>query len=440
MFQELINQLYRLGAQRIFIKPLANNDNSKQQIYLGSDFDVIRAIPSGEIRSESRTAKSAIFKAPLDFYWITPDGQTENAPNAQIIFYPNYPETRLSGFLQGTNPAKGIAPSKLMRPPTPAERAERGASKRYLFLGFDNKTVWAYCTDWKGRLNREAAHEIKSLELATSVFFEYGAARLTSEQKLLKKLAELYRDGPIKSCRLNTHGKLIPYSAQNGAGYTLEAQFGITPNGSSDPDFMDWELKAHSRGAITLMTPEPTEGLYIDNLHEFLSTHGTNIKEKRMDFASRHNVGVLNDRSGLILRMEGYDPENQEILDPGGGLVLRDKNNLLAAYWGFDKLIGHWKKKHANTCFVTYRKKQGNPPFYHYGPLVRLCRESTLKLFLDALSQNVIFYDPGVNMTLRDNHWKAKKRNQFRVRWPDIHKLYTQIKEFDLSEFDLNQP
>src|SRR5690625_6613650 len=104
MFQELVTQLHKLGAQRIFIKPLSNNDNSKQQIYLGSDFDVIRAIPSGKIRAGSKKAKRIIFKAPLDFYWITLNGRTEQAPHAQIIFYPKYPETRLSCCINGTNP------------------------------------------------------------------------------------------------------------------------------------------------------------------------------------------------------------------------------------------------------------------------------------------------------------------------------------------------
>src|SRR5690625_3681551 len=154
MFQELITQLHKLGAQRVFIKPLSNNDNSKQQIYLGSDFDVIRAIPSGEIHASSKTAKGLIFKAPLNFYWITLGGQTEQAPHAQIIFYPKYPETRLSGFIRGTNHETGITPRELMRPPTSAERAQRGTRKRYLILGFDNQTVWAHCTNWEGQLNR----------------------------------------------------------------------------------------------------------------------------------------------------------------------------------------------------------------------------------------------------------------------------------------------
>lgn len=435
MFQELVTQLHKLGAQRIFIKPLSNNDNSKQQIYLGSDFDVIRAIPSGEIHAGSKTAKGIIFKASLDFYWVALDGQTEQAPHTQIIFYPKYPETRLSGFIRGTNREAEITPRELMQPPTSFERAQRGANKRYLILGFDNQRVWAHCTSWEGQLNSEVAHVLQSLELATSVFYEYRHSTSKSEHKLLDKLLTLYQAGPISSCRLNSHGELIAYSAQNGAGYTLEAQFGITPNGSTDPDFMNWELKAHSRGVITMMTPEPTDGMYIEDLYQFLRAHGTKIQKDRMDFASRHNMGQLNQKSGLIMHLEGYDPDRGEIVDPNGGLTLRNQNDRLAAYWGFDKLVEHWKKKHNNTCFVAYRKHDGTPPSYHYGPLITLCKGSTLNLFLGALYHSVIYYDPGVNMKLKNEQWRAKKRNQFRVRWVDIDKLFAEITEVDLSQY-----
>lgn len=76
-FQILVEQLKHHGAKRIFIKPLANNDNSKQQIYLGADFEVIRAIPSGDVYSAGMSSKGAIFKAPLDLYWIDLKGETD---------------------------------------------------------------------------------------------------------------------------------------------------------------------------------------------------------------------------------------------------------------------------------------------------------------------------------------------------------------------------
>ena len=434
-FQILVDKLKSQGAKRVFIKPLANNDNSKQQIYLGSDFEVIRAIPSGDVSSAGISKKGAIFKAPLDFYWINLDGATDFAPNAQIILYPKYPETRLSGFLSGCSRKKAIAPNQLMKPPTAEERAARFDTKRYLVLGVNYETVWAYCSAWDGDLHDElkAIVEGDEARLVASVFYEYSAARESSEEKLLKKLKEIYQQGPIESCRLNSEGEPITYKAQNGAGYTLEAQFGITPNGSSDPDFMDWELKSHSSGAVTLMTPEPNVGTYLDGLEVFLRTYGTRIEAERMDFASRHNVGEKNKKTALTMHFEGYDPGKREILEPDGGLMLRDDDGVLVAGWKFEKLIFHWKKKHANTCFVSYTAIRETPPKYLYGPKVVLGKGTDLKLFLNALYLSTIYYDPGVNMKWIKGKWKPKKRNQFRISWRNIDSLYVELKNVDLA-------
>lgn len=434
-FQILVDELKSRGAKRIFIKPLANNDNSKQQIYLGSDFEVVRAIPSGAVYSAGMSKKGAIFKAPLDLYWINLEGEVDLAPHAQIILYPKYPETRLSGFLKGCSRKKAIAPSNLMRPPTAEERTTRLDTKRYLILGVDENTVWAHCSAWDGALHDELKKIVEGDEarLVASVFYEYSATQGSSEEKLLRKLKEIYQQGPIESCRLNSEGELIPYKAQNGAGYTLEAQFGITPNGSSDPDFMDWELKSHSSGAVTLMTPEPNVGIYLDDLEVFLRTYGTRIEPERMDFASRHNVGEKNKKTALTMRFEGYEPSSGEILVPDGGLMLRDDAGVLVAGWKFEKLIFHWKKKHANTCFVSYATVRETPPKYQYGPKVVLGKGTNLKLFLHALYLSTVYYDPGVNMKLIKGKWRPKKRNQFRISWRNIDSLYVELKDVDLG-------
>ena len=424
------------GAKRFLIKPLANNDNSKQQIYLGGDFDVIRIIPSGEMYADGQSgSKGAIFKASVDMYWIDLDGELDHAPSTQIIFYPKYPETRLSGFIKDTSRVKDIAPRKLMQPPTPEERKKRNAINRYLILGVNEETVWAHCTSWSGGLHEEIKELIQqnSLELVTSVFYEYLQSSKSSEEKLLQKLKEIYLNGPIESCRMNAAGEIIPYSAQNGAGYTLEAHFGITPNGFSEPDFMDWELKSHSRGAVTLMTPEPNVGIYLANLKKFMDAYATNKRVNRLDFASRHLIEEKNLKSALTMYVEGYDFQKDEITDPTGGLMLRDDEGNLAAGWSFGKLIDHWKKKHTNTCFVSSTKIPNKPPYYSYGPEVTLAKGTNLKMFIKALFSSTIYYDPGVKMELINGNWKAKKRNQFRVGWSKIDTVYGEIKKIDLS-------
>ncbi|WP_257226178.1 hypothetical protein [Acinetobacter sp. YH16038] len=120
-----------LGATRILLKPLSNNDNSKQQIYFGGNFEVLQDFPLGEIRADGESSKGPIFKAPLKLFWITPEGETEEATGSQIILYPKYPEIRLSGFLRGCS----LAPSKIMKPPTPEERALSASQKGGMILG-----------------------------------------------------------------------------------------------------------------------------------------------------------------------------------------------------------------------------------------------------------------------------------------------------------------
>lgn len=435
-FSNIIKQMKAHGAKRFLIKALANNDNSKNQIYLGADFEVIRAIPSGDVYADGISGKGSIFKAPLNFFWINADGDTDHAASAQIILYPDYPETRMSGFMRGTDRTKGIAPSHLMQPPTREERQQRMTMNRYLILGINETTIWAFCTSWDDDLQQEVKALIDSgkTTVVASVFYEYKTSQRTSEEKLLERLHEIYQRGPIASCRLNAAGELLEYRAQNGAGYTLEAQFGITPNGSPDPDFMDWEIKSHSGGAVTLMTPEPNLGTYLDNLEVFLRQYGTNIQETRLDFASRHDVGVTNPKSTLTMRLEGYDPATGKVTDPQGGLMLRDQDGNLAAGWKFEKVIQHWKNKHTNTCYVSYAAIREEQTTYQFGPKVTLGKGTSLDKLLRALHSSTIYYDPGVNMKLINGNWRPKKRNQFRVAWRNVHTLYSNLIEVDLSE------
>src|SRR5690348_2987661 len=98
------------GATRMVAKRLAKNDNSKQQIYLGGSFDVLNILPFGEIYEDS-SEKNQILKASLNFRWLQPNGAITSAPGAQLILYPQYPEVRMSGFLQKAKDA----PNEMMK-------------------------------------------------------------------------------------------------------------------------------------------------------------------------------------------------------------------------------------------------------------------------------------------------------------------------------------
>ena len=99
-------------------------------------------------------------------------------------------------------------------------------------------------------------------------------------------MAYVARVGLIRKAGYNHRrwaGVPEPCSARNGGGYTLEAELGISPNGYAEPDFMGWEVKQYgvrdferytAKRPVTLMTPEPTGGVYRDEgvevfLHRF---------------------------------------------------------------------------------------------------------------------------------------------------------------------------
>lgn len=424
----------RHGAKRIVFKLLANNDNSKQQIYFGSDFDVLRLIPHGELVGEPTKDKGLMFKAQLKLSWIDIhcDAPPAPAPGAQLILYPRYPEVRMSGFLRGSL----LSPAKLMRPPTSEERLSREHMPRCLVLGIcDDDTILAYSGDWGGDLSQDAKSRIQKGNMlkVASVFYELEQPVENGRILLLQRLTEIYRRGPVRSGRLNSEGQLMEYQAKNGAGYTLESLFGIIPNGRSEPDFQGWELKSHGSGAVTLMTPEPDSGMYRTDLSRFLSEYGV-CNEFRRDFTGRHLMDILQGRSGLTLRMEGYDPLRCEIVDPKGGLILRDRAGNMAAGWTFNKILTHWSRKHAQTAFVSYSTEERDIRFYQYGPEVHLCEGAGLKPFLRAMHSNMIYHDPGINMKFLDGKWVSKKRNQFRVAWKNIVHLYEKSERVLLSD------
>lgn len=120
----ILFRLKNLGCGRIYYKFLQENDNSKQQIYLcdkPSTLDLIdmKWIPAKE---------ESIPKLDINFFWISEDS-IARAPKAKLIYYPNYPEVRLSGLLQGC----ALAPSHLMQPI--AKEFRRQNDHRILFIG-----------------------------------------------------------------------------------------------------------------------------------------------------------------------------------------------------------------------------------------------------------------------------------------------------------------
>ena len=171
----------------------------------------------------------------------------------------------------------------------------------------------------------------------------------------MQALLRIHNLGWIDSKRLDKKGQVIPYSAQNGGGYTLEAELGIVPNGSRAPDYQGWEVKQYgvksfasqASKALTLMTPEPDGGFYADKgLIYFMRHYGYEDanKKSRLNFTGSHYANQKHKKTHLTFVVEGFDVDDEKITDANGYIGLVDEQQNVVSSWSFAKIIQHWKR------------------------------------------------------------------------------------------------
>ena len=139
----LLVALRAAGCHSVYAKQLAANDNSKNQIYFGGGFQALNIVPYGDVVAARNTARVQ-FKAPVDLWWLRPDGNPERAPGAQLILYPQYPEVRFSGFLKRC----AFAPSSVL--------ASRDAGRVLVFGTRPDGRVYA----WAGSAESAVARQV----------------------------------------------------------------------------------------------------------------------------------------------------------------------------------------------------------------------------------------------------------------------------------------
>jgi len=426
------------------MKRLSPNDNNKNQPYFGPDLSALSFIPTGEIRGTASTSnkprKSDVkFLADLDFEWLTDEGQSYPAPNAKLIFYPQYPEVRFSGFLRGCK----HGPNELMDP------YKRGREEgRILFLGIcPDKKIIGYLATRESPIAREleGTWDFPSLGIFEEVPITYFAAPSDARLQLFSELRRISSKGWIDSKRLLADGTAIPYNAPNGGGFTLEAEFGITPNGYSEPDYLGWEIKQFgvrnlsrpSGGRITLMTPEPNGGVYKERgVEEFILTYGyPDTKGRdRLNFCGTHKAGICHQRTGLTLSLPGYDANRSQLVDASEGITLADKHGNAAAVWSYASILDHWKRKHAQAVYVPSASRQGRQRQYQYSSEVDLGEGTGVTKLLRALSSGSVFYDPGITMKdASGSRRPIKRRSQFRVTASNLHSLYDSFNRVEVD-------
>jgi len=417
---------------RILVKKLSDNDNSKNQVYLGMGFEAINFFPNLEIQPD----KNGLFKAHMRFSWIDSAGNECPAPEAKLILYPQYPEVRFSGFLKGCR----SAPSGLM--------ASRMAG-RILFLGIrPDGQIFGYIVAPSDRLAVDflSLDELPQVGVFNEIHISDSALIADSKSLLLKELKRIHKSGWIDSKRLDRQKHILPCLAPNCGGYTLEAELGIIPNGISDPDYLGWEVKQHhvakfdkyESGILTLMTPEPKGGYYKDEgVEAFIVKYGYADKVGRADrfnFGGLHFIDKLQPSTGLRLKLLGYDPVKRKIIDENGSIALISAGGDIAAAWFFSDLLNHWNRKHNQAVYIPSMKRDVPHLQYYYGNTVRLCEGTDFLKLLAALSDGKVYYDPGIKLENASDpkKKKTKRRSQFRVKSKDIATLYKIVTPFDI--------
>lgn len=439
----LASLFFDKGCTKMYVKKLSPNDNSKNQVYFGGSFDVLNILPIKEIVSDNDGDwKRTRFKTKLDFYWVNTEGELSNAPEAQLILYPKYPEVRFSGFLKNSK----NAPSDLM-----ASRIE----SRLLFLGVTiNGAIIGYVEEPNSEISNEfnSLNNLLDVGVFKEIIIEDGNIELNSKKKLLAELVRIHLLGWIDSKRFDNKKNILPCVSSNCGGYTLESELGITPNGYTEPDYLGWEIKQFSvkdfkkinSAVITLMTPEPTHGYYVDaGIEDFIRKYGYTDKlgrEARLNFGGIYKFNKITASTKLKLIITGFDLKSGKITNTDGFIGLIDQNENIASSWSFASLLKHWNTKHAKACFIPSMLRKGEEYVfshqqYYFGNNVILGSSTDFSILLRQISMGNVYYDPGIKLEMAiegQRKQSIKRRSQFRIKSGMLAQLYKKYETVDI--------
>jgi hypothetical protein len=431
-----VKEIFRAaGATELYFKRLAANDNSKNQIYFGGSLSVLNVIPGGQVTIDESSSEKQSLKeddakitVQLDFSWIAPDGTQFLAPTAKLILYPQYPEARFSGFLQSSK----IRLSEWMAP----QKSGR-AEGRALILGVASTgKVFGYLAVPNSCVAKELESETSIAHIGSLIRIAIDPASPDLRQQVLNELLRIHETGWIAGKRLRGD-QVVPCNASNCGGYTLEAELGVHPNGYAEPDYLGWEVKQFAvqdftkltSQVITLMTPEPSGGFYKDaGVQAFIHRYGYPDRKgqpDRINFGGVHRFDKEHHLTKLTLTLLDADVAKNKF-SPRGGIALVDRRGETAAIWHFEKLLQHWKRKHAQAVYVPCRlKKEGGTNRYHYGNSVLMGEGTEFIYLLKSIVAGALYYDPGIKLeNVSGPSPKVKRRSQFRMKSGQLENLY----------------
>jgi len=453
------------GVRVIYFKHLAKKqDNDKNQIYLGSSIEgaanlfkskiITGNISKSKMKKDSNEG-SIIYQGLLDFYWILAEDKKEKAPKTKIINYLQYSkngEVRLSGFLSGS-------PNS---PPALRRTKQKKFGNRILCLGSnDLGEVYGYVLTEKedsivNNFPQLPRHDsINVLEYISTHNLKLKNKQIQSPRNLLlEELREIHNAGWHNSVRMKSDGSVVTYRANNGGGYTLEALLEIKPNALKKPDKYGFEIKSHSYGRISLMTPTPDKGDAGElSFSDFMSKHGWKSQSDDCKFvftgpfkeslekvySKEHN----NYPNSMTLLLNGYD-EHEDIWTDQSRInisLIKKNYERLVAIWSLEKLISSWEEKHAQAIYIGRQRNSKNQ--YKFSSNVFICTGTSIWKLLEATKKRIVSFDPAHDVYLQGHkkHPKGKKNNrpQWRISAAktklknNLETLYETVETFDLK-------
>jgi hypothetical protein len=262
--------------------------------------------------------------------------------------------------------------------------------------------------------------------------------------ELISRLRAIHQKGWIDAKRLVKGGKVVECNGTNCGGLTLEAELGVEENGASEPDFLGWEIKQHKTtnylrhgtGPITLLTPEPDGGSYVDGVEEFVEKYGAYTERENISyFQGIHHAGKEHPETRMRLEVIGFDKSANKIVDANGCVALVSHSNHIAASWSFRKMLTHWCRKHNKAAYIPAEvDRESNRLKYRFGKDIKLCRSTDPTLLLKGITSGSVYYDPGIKLDRVTG--KTHRRSQFRVNFKQVSTLYRQSEDLDVTLVD----
>ncbi|PCJ61079.1 MAG: hypothetical protein COA65_02350 [Rhodospirillaceae bacterium] len=445
---QLRTRFRSFGIDTVYIKHLsAKQDNEKNQIYLGGGLDGVtnlfpatidvRSPSESTLKRQSKSGKPKL-EAKIDFAWMGSGGELFPAPNTRIIDYFQYPEVRMSGFLSDCKDA----PDALRR------RLQAQFGKRILALGVapSGQVLGCVLTERDDPIVTDFP-ELPELAAAPilRVLVVDGPAGASPLDLLMADLSRIVSAGWHSSRILRPASPVpSPFRGAQGAGYTLEALLGVPANAKKGPDKYGFEVKSYGGSRISLMTPTPDGGFQGDHsFREFMERYGRPGQkgDGSTRFTGIHRCGIKNEKTGMLLRVTGYNPETGKFDGDTDGiaveLVLQPAGDVVAS-WSLAHLANSWNSKHASAAYVPSSRQAApggavHDVEYKFGPAVIVGQGTDVWKLLKAIHSGVVYYDPADSIYADG---KAKVRPQWRINTSRLKEtlgpLYNIVNEFQL--------